>query len=472
MPQGPRKRSQIERWVGQTAIPVFVIASDHSVVYFNTGCERLTGWLAADVSGQTCQYATNAPSSSVEAVTGAICPPPEVWRGQELQVPAYLTPRHGAAVPRLIHFFPLRGAQDKITAVLGVVTPLKPLPPAAPVSPVLELHAELAAIRGQLRTRFGEETLVARSPAMAKVLNQVELAQRTTVQVCLIGQSGTGKEHLARMIHYGGSLKAGWFVPVECDNLDATELESVLSRLIEVHLAGVTPGVRPQPATIYLSEVEKLPRDLQEKLDTALRTTIAAGNPGLRVICSGGRQLSEAVAAGELRADLESRLTTLTIEIPPLKQRAADLPVLAQHFLEEHNRRHEKQLTGFAPEIWPAFTRYEWPGNLDELQRVIQEATASADDLTVKLTDLPFRFRTALQAQDTPPAIPPRGLPLDEMLTRVETNAIQLALERSRYNKTKAADLLGINRARLYRRMEQLGIEDREADGGVDREGA
>lgn len=464
MPPSPRKRSQFERWVGQTSIPVFVISADQSVVYFNAGCERLTGWSAADIVGQTCQYATTAASSNLEAVTGAICPPPEVWRGQELQLPAYLTPKHGAALPRLIHFFPLRGPQDKVAAVLGVVTPLKALPPAPPVSPVLQLHAELAAIRGQLRSRFGEETLVARSPAMGKVLTQLELAIRTTIHICLVGQPGTGKEHLARIIHYGGALKSGWFVPLECEQLSADEMHRVVSQLIEVHLAGVAPGVRPQPGTIYLSEVELLPRDLQEKLATALRNTQSTDKPGLRVIASGKRPLSIAVAAGTLRADLESLLTTLTIELPPLGERADDLPLLAQHFLEEHNRRHPKQLTGFATDVWPVFARYNWPGNLDELRRVIQEASSIATDITVKLADLPFRFRTALQAQDTPPPNVPRPLPLDEMLTRVETNAIQLALERSRYNKTKAAELLGINRARLYRRMEQLGVEDREAD--------
>ena len=468
MPPSPRKRSQFERWVGQTSIPVFVIAADQSVVYFNAGCERLTGWSATDIVGQTCQYATTAASSNLEAVTGAICPPPEVWRGQELQLPAYLTPKHGAALPRLIHFFPLRGPNDKVAAVLGVVTTLKSLPPAAPVSPVLQLHAELAAMRGQLRSRFGEETLVTRSPAMGKVLTQLELAIRTTIHVCLVGLPGTGKEHLARIIHYGGALKAGWFVPIECEQLDAEELDRVVSRLIEVHLAGVSPGARPQPGTVYLSEVELLPRDLQEKLATALKNTQSTENPGLRVISSGQRSLSAAVAAGTLRADLESLLTTLTIKLPPLVERTDDLPLLAQHFLEEHNRRHPQQLTGFAADVWPVFSRYSWPGNLDELRRVIQEASAVATDITVKLADLPFRFRTALQAQDTPPPTGTRPLPLDDMLTRVETNAIQLALERSRYNKTKAADLLGINRARLYRRMEQLGIEDREAETGTD----
>lgn len=465
MAQSPRKRSQVERWLGQTSVPVFVIAADHSVVYFNSGCERLLGWQASDVVGQTCQYATNAPSSLVEGITGAICPPPEIWHGQEVQVPTYLTARHGATLPRVIHFFPLRGGHDKVASVLGVITPLKSLPPGAPVSPVLQLHADLAGIRGQLRNRFGQETLVTHSAGMSKVLNQVELAIRAAVHVCLVGEAGTGREHLARVIHYAGALKAGWFVPVACDQLAPAELDQVLSRLIEAHLSGIAPGVRPQPATVYLSEIEKLPRDLQEKLAIALRTRATSETPGLRVISSGFRHPAVAVQAGTIRSDLESLLTTLVIEVPPLRQRAEDLPLLAQHFLEEQNRRHPKQLTGFASDVWPVFARYGWPGNLDELNRVIQAATSAASDTLVKVADLPFQFRTALQAQDSPPPNLPRPLPLDEMLLRVETNAIQLALDRTRYNKTKAADLLGINRARLYRRMEQLGIEDREEDG-------
>jgi transcriptional regulator with PAS, ATPase and Fis domain len=384
MAQTPRKRSQVERWISQTAVPVFIIAADHSVAFFNSGCERLTGWSADEILGQTCQFATNAAASTVESVTGSICPPPEVWQGHELQSPIYLAPRHGAAVPRLVHFFPLRGGHDNVGSVLGIITPLKPLPPAAPVSPVLQLHAEQAAIRGQLRSRFGQETVVARSPAMEKVLNQADLAIRTAVHVCLVGEPGTGREHMARVIHYAGSVKAGWFVPVLCDQLSPAEVDQILSRLIEAHLAGAAPGVRPQPATVYLSEIEQLPRDLQGKLATALKSRPAAADgPGLRVISSSSRHPREAVAAGTLRTDLESLLTTLVIEIPTLQQRPEDLPILAQHFLEEHNRRHPKQLAGFAADVWPAFSRYGWPGNLDELQRVIQAAAAVAADSAV-----------------------------------------------------------------------------------------
>jgi len=462
----PRKRYPVERWVAQSSVPVFVIESGNVLAYFNEGCEKLTGWVAADLLGKTCHFASSSASSSIEAVTGPLCPPPDVWSGQELQLPVYLVHKHGASVPRLIHFFPLRGTKDKerdkVVAVLGVISLMKVLGPPVPTSPVLQLHAELAALRSELRSRFGEETLVSRSPAMLKVLNQVELAIKSPVHVSLTGEPGTGKEHLARLIHYAGPMKAGWFVPLNCAKLDSNELERVLGRLIEVQLSGVAPGVRPQPATVYLAEIEHLPRDLQEKLIVALKLPKKGEQSGLRILASGLRSLSTAVNAGTLRADLESLLGTLTIHLPPLREREEDLPLLAQHFLGQQNRQQEKQLSGFAADIWPSFHRHNWPRNLDELRQVVQEACEATTEKEIKLRDLPFRFRTALEAQDSPPPLAPHPLPLDEMLLRVETNAIQLALERGKFNKSKAAEILGINRARLYRRMEQLGIEDRE----------
>ncbi|MDB5385013.1 MAG: rocR, partial [Planctomycetaceae bacterium] len=269
----PRKRYPVERWVARSTVPVFVIEAGNVVAYFNEGCEKLTGWTAGDVLGQTCHFASTAVSSSIQAVTTALCPPPEVWAGQELQLPVYIAPKHGATSPRMVHFFPLRASKekeaDKVVAVMGLITLVKAPGPPTPASPVLQLHAELAALRSELRSRFGEETLVTRSAVMVKVLNQIKLAVASPVHVCLIGEPGTGKEHLARLIHYAGPMKDGWFVPLDCSRLDSSKLEQVLGRLIEVQLTGVAPGVRPQPATVYLGAVERLPRDLQEKLVTA-----------------------------------------------------------------------------------------------------------------------------------------------------------------------------------------------------------
>jgi len=132
--------------------------------------------------------------------------------------------------------------------------------------------------------------------------------------------------------------------------------------------------------------------------------------------------------------------------------------MLAQHFLEEYNRQGLRQAGGFDEQVWPLLTRYAWPGNLDELAAVVGEAHAHATETLIRPDDLPFRFRTSLAAQEVPPSPVPPPMLLDPLLSRVETRLITLALERSRNNKWRAAELLGINRARLLRRIEQLQI--------------
>ncbi len=210
----------------------------------------------------------------------------------------------------------------------------------------------------------------------------------------------------------------------------------------------------PLPGTVFLTDVEFLPRDFQERLVGVF------SKPGpLRLFAATTLPLSEIVAGEKIRPDFYALISPLAIELPSLAQRLEDLPVLAQHFLEELNRQGPRQVAGFDEAIWPLFTRYGWPGNLDELAIVVMEAHLHAADTLIRPHDLPFRFSgNALAAQELPPPPEPAPLLLDPLLTKVETQLIGLALKRSRNNKSKAAELLGINRARLLRRIEQLQI--------------
>jgi DNA-binding NtrC family response regulator len=150
------------------------------------------------------------------------------------------------------------------------------------------------------------------------------------------------------------------------------------------------------------------------------------------------------------------------VELPPLRFRPTDLPLLAQQFLEDRNRTAERPVAGFMEPVWPLLTAYQWPLNLDELRTTVEAAAAACETSYITPEDLPYRFRAVLAAQSTVPSPNPAPIPLDEILERTERQAILLSLERCGFNKSRAAELLGINRPRLYRRMEQLGIEDRE----------
>lgn len=460
-----KKTADLDYWLEGAARPVFVVDAERRVRAFNSGFQVLTGWQKGEVVGETCHYGSVSETAGAAALAASLCPPPEVFAGAEASVPGHLIHREGHAIPRLLHFFPLWDENDRLTGVLGIVSPLPAPQAAGEVSPARKLHAELAAVRAGLRSRFGSNRLVARSIAMRRVLAQVELAQSCDAPVLISGPVGSGKEQLARVIHFGGTGK-GSFVPLDCRRLAPEELDRVWNRLLDsVQAAPGESGTSGQTSgTVFLADLEFLPRDLQERL-ASFFSSADGKRPPVRLISATVVALPELSTVHQMRPDFLAMASALSIEVPALSERPEDLPLLAQHFLEEINCQEPKQIGGFEEEIWPLLTRYEWPGNLDELAAVVREAHAHATEAVVRLHDLPFRFRNALAAQELPPPPEPPPMLLDPLLTKVESRLISLALTRSRNNKSRAAEILGINRARLLRRIEQLKITEPTATG-------
>jgi DNA-binding NtrC family response regulator len=455
MAKRKKKTTDLDYWLGNTVTPVFVLDPERCIRAFSRGCQALTGWSAADVIGETCHYASVSELAGAGALAASLCPPPEAFTGEEVSAPANLVHHEGHVLSRMLHYFPMRDERGRLIGVLGIVSPLPPAGRAADVSPSRQLHAELAALRMSLRNRFVSNTPVARSLSMRRILAQVELAMHSQTMVLLSGNPGTGKEHLARVIHFGGAGRANFFIPLDCRRLGPDELDRVWNRILESYQteSSMRTPASPLPGTVLLADVEFLPRDLQERLVRIF------SQPGpLRLLASTCLP-PDTLASGELiRPDFYALVSPLVIELPPLSQRLDDLPLLAQHFLEDLNRQEPKQVGGFDDQVWPFFARYDWPGNLDELAAVVGEARAHASETMIRPDDLPFRFRTALASQELPPPSAPPPMLLDPLLAKVETRLITLALERSRNNKSRAAELLGINRARLLRRIEQLRI--------------
>ena len=433
---------------------MFVVDVDRTLVAFNAGCEALTGWTAEEVLGERCLYGSVPETNTAHALAASLCPPAEVFQGQPLTVPARIVKRSGESVARQIQFVPLRDDDQELAAIVGFLLPPDlPAPPAVVELPA-RLHADLTALRTRLRSRFGAQSLVARSPAMARVLAQVELAQFSPAFVLLRGEPGTGKEHLARVIHFGGAAKANWFVPLDCRRLGADELTRVIARLLELHSPSRS-GPEPQPGTIFLGDVELLPRDLQARLAESFLPLL---RPRLRLMASTTVDLEAFSERGEFRRDLLHLLSVIPIDVPSLRERGDDCRLLAVGFLEDLNRQGTKQVNGFQDEVWPLFERYRWPGNLDELATAVREAYEATTETLIRPADLPFRFRAALQMQEEPPAPSLPKWDLEATLARVESQMIRLALERAKGNRSEAAELLGINRARLLRRLAQLGF--------------
>lgn len=462
-----KKKSRLETWLKSAATPVFLVSAARRVLFFNAGCQQLTGWTADEIVGEIAEFGSDAEPSSLRALSSALCPPPEVLAGRELDVPVFLPNKSGSTVAKLVRFIPIRDDNDRVTSVLGLISPLLPPPPDQSQSLSLRYHAELSALRWSLRQRYGLKTVIANSPVMRRVLDQVGLARASQVSVHFVGPRGVGKEHLARAIHQEGDSPAGCFVPLDCRESPLVLLQT-LKRVLHPEADDVPLGTL-RPRTLFLIDVEQLPRDIQERLLAEYQAdgpNVTRRMPLPRLMSSSTELLADAIEDERLLPEFGLLLTTLTIEVPPLRERGDDLIPLAQSCLEASNRGAERQVGGFADVVWPQLREYAWPGNLDELSLVVQEARERCTTPVIGLDDLPLRFRAGLEAQSIGPSQPspdePPIPPLEEHLAGIERELIRRALKNAKRNKTLAAKLLQIPRPVLYRRMEALGMTDDE----------
>lgn len=271
--------------------------------------------------------------------------------------------------------------------------------------------------------------------------------------VLIVGESGTGKRTVARAIHSGGDRANAPLSPFDCAALPPVMLERELFGALSDR---ESPRLQfPDGSTVLLTDIMDLPRDLQSLLALALDSQA-------RLLATATVEPEKARDQDRLRPDLFYALTTFVIRLLPLRERLEELALLAQHFLERKNLRSERRLAGFDPHAIDVLVGYDWPGNLRELARVIDEAHERAKSDVIRAEDLPAAIRGNLGSAYTPPPIPPPITPLDDLLTQVERRLIEQALGRARQNKSRAAELLDISRPRLYRRIKELNIPDED----------
>jgi DNA-binding NtrC family response regulator len=320
------------------------------------------------------------------------------------------------------------------------------------------LHAQIRRFRQEAAVRYRADRLIGQGPAMALARRQVELAAASQSSVLLVGPLGSGRQHLAAAIHYGA--EAGTFMPLDCSLLGAELLEAVLAAMTKEKLlvldeaASKLGPASSSPGTLLFHRIDELSSDVQLELASLL----VRRTPSWRLMATAAEPLVDLARRGKFREDLAAALSTLTIELPPLRQRRDDVPLLAQLFLEDLNAASPRQIAGFTPAALDLLDAQPWPGNLDELAQAVAEAHQRAGGREIDATDLPERLRLTRQAAGQPRRTE-ETIVLDEYLARVERELIRRALARAKGNKARAARLLGLTRPRLYRRMVLLGLE-------------
>jgi len=488
----PRQRTAAQHLVRQFSTagrPIYLVDDRQVIVYCNPACADWARVPEAELVGQTCVYGAPAGDPAVAPAAAAaarLCPTPGALEGAVRRGSVSAVDDRGELVFRQAEFLPLSLRTDAAdfsvegpalsdAALLGAEPPAGLLVlvdsadlPQTPTGtqaadggddPTAEaLHAELARWRHRQAGRYRLERMVGISSAAARVRAQVSLAAAAPVAVWIVGPPGSGKEHVAKAIHYRRPADlTGALVPVACAALDTELLISTLGAL-----ARSTPHPPDRWRTLLLGNIDALSLDAQAALLPLL--------PSLgswRLIATAARRPAELVAAGILRPDLASWLSTLAIELPALRERIEDLPLLAQGFLEEINASAGRQLAGFTPEALDALAAYPWPGNLDELAEVVEQAHERAAGSAIGPRDLPRQIHLSADASQRPPR---RDEPIDlvGLLAKIETELIERALARAKGNKSRAAQLLGLTRPKLYRRLVQLGLEDDRSPPSLD----
>jgi two-component system response regulator AtoC len=326
------------------------------------------------------------------------------------------------------------------------------------------LKETLRRIEGQCR--YGR--LIAASPAMQAVFDLVEKASRYDTTVLICGESGTGKELVAQAIHQTGIRCDGPLVALNCGSVPENLLESELFGYRKGAFTGADRnkiGLFQQAAggTLFLDEIGEMPLNLQVKLLRVLQEgevrPVGGLNPekvDVRILAATAKDLSREVSEGAFRQDLFYRLNVLMIELPPLRERLSDVPLLCRHFIGQCNQRLGRQVGGIAPEAMALLLKHRWPGNVRELENVIERAVVLADGPEIQATDLP----PALRSSDRPPAVGlPDGFSIKAARRHLERKLIEDALKATAGNRTQAARLLEISHPSLLSKMRLYGID-------------
>ncbi len=328
------------------------------------------------------------------------------------------------------------------------------------------LQREVHRLRREVslnQPRFPE--LLGKSPPMLELFRIVSRAAESNATVLVTGESGVGKELVARAIHQASRRSAGPFIAINCGALPEHLLESEFFG----HTKGAFTDARTERlgvfreangGTLFLDEVGELPLALQPKLLRALqeRTVRPVGSDrefpvDVRIVCATNVDLQAAIEQGKFREDLYYRLDVVHLEVPPLRSRGTDVLMLAQAFLERLAKRDQKPVRALSPEAAQCLLGYDWPGNVRELLNVLERSLALTEGDTVRLVDLPERLRTPQASALPDPTEPATMLPLAEM----EKRYILKVLELKKGNKRQAADALQVDRSTLYRKLAQYG---------------
>lgn len=332
-----------------------------------------------------------------------------------------------------------------------------------------EARNENRQLRELVEREFRLDSVIGESAALSSVMKTVERVSRSDVTVLISGESGTGKELVAKGIHFSGRRKRGPFIPVNCGSIPETLIEAELFGYKRGSFTGATSDTKGKfeaadGGTLFLDEIGQMPLPLQPKLLRVLqeREVVRLGENGprkfdVRVIAATNQDLKEMVASGNFREDLYFRLAVVPIKLPPLRSRRDDIPLLANHFFRRTKQKHGFENLKMNSEVIKSLSEYSFPGNVRELENVIERMVVLSDENSLSTEDIPEYIREPTTSfGGVKIELPPDGISFEDL----ERDIIAYALELHNGNQSQAARYLNITRSALIYRMQKFGLDE------------
>lgn len=431
---------------------VFTVDRKWRITSFNRAAERITGIPRREAVGRACSDVFRCSMCEAECALGETLKTKRPIVGKS----GYIINAEGQRIPISVSTAVLRDADGR---VVGGAETFRDL-------------SEIEALRRELEGRFRLGDLVSRSPFMQRILEVLPAVAASPSTVLLVGETGTGKEVVAKTIHSLSPRQNGPFVAVNCAALPDTLLESELFGYKRGAFTGATkdkPGrfALAKGGTLFLDEIGELSPALQVRLLRVLQErtyeplgSVQSERADARIIVATNRDLAERTRQRAFREDLYYRVNVVRVELPPLRKRKEDIPILVDQFVARFNRLQQKSVTGISVEALSLLMAHDWPGNVRELENVIERCFVLCREGLIGIRHFPEE----LTARG-----PLSGDQSDIRAARdlIEVQVIRSALERNSYSRTAAARELGIHKSTLFRKLRKLGISPPRSDGNL-----
>ena len=325
------------------------------------------------------------------------------------------------------------------------------------------LKQEVVRLKKEVESKYRFNRLIGKSPSMQKIYDLIERIGESSGSVLITGESGTGKELVAKAIHYNGLRKEGPFVAVNCAAIPEPLLESELFGYKRGAFTDAKTDKRglafeAHKGTLFLDEITEMPLVLQTKLLRMIEEREVrplgdtASHPiDARIVSASNRDMRSLIREGRFRDDLYYRLKVIDIELPPLRERKEDIPLLVQHFIGKFSAEAKKKISGVSEDTLKLLINYPWPGNVRELENVIERAITLTRNETISPDDLPSSL-----LQEIRESVLDKGFREKYSIEQLEKEYIRKVLIEVGGNKSKAAEILGLDRKTLYRKLEEL----------------